>query len=169
MLIPATINLSNLKLNNFMSEQRSRNPVTDTQVEGSQSSKGESSLHHSGSAIPHRDGSAIAPGGGGLAQGVGGDVGKPLTGGAKLQAPFGESKIDGFLDSVNSNAAFNNNLFDIVDKYAPVANIDSAKNAQALTSESLGQIKSFTSATNSEISSNTSIVSQPQQGGGQSH
>jgi len=131
----------------------------------SRSSKGSI---HSGSAMSSTDGQAIAPGGGGMSQGIGGTIGKTLSS-AKLESPIGGGKVDGFMDTINQNAAWSKNPFEVFDgtMISPIANPGFAGQMQEFSSMPKIEIKSAVGAINADIAGHTGIISQQQ--GGQSH
>ena len=123
---------------------------------------------HTGSAMSSTDGQAIAPGGGGMSQGIGGSIGKTLSS-AKLESPFGGGKIDGFMDTLNLNAAFGKNPFEVFDgtMISPMANPGFAAQMQEFSSLQKIEIKSALGSINADIAGHTGFISQQQ--GGQSH
>jgi len=123
---------------------------------------------HSGSAMSSTDGQAIAPGGGGMSQGIGGTIGKTLSS-AKLESPIGGGKVDGFMDTINQNAAWSKNPFEVFDgtMISPIANPGFAGQMQEFSSMPKIEIKSAVGAINADIAGHTGIISQQQ--GGQSH
>lgn len=127
---------------------------------------------------PSVEGSQVSPmmtsninegGSGGLKQTVGGNLGQYLSA-QRIGNPIGEGKIDSFADSINQNNALNKNPLDAFDGtfIAPVANVNFASQMQQLSLMPAVEIKSAMGAINLEISGNTGIFSQPQQGQGQS-
>lgn len=123
---------------------------------------------HNGSAMSSTDGQAIAPGGGGMSQGIGGSIGKTLSS-IKLESPFGGGKIDGFMDTLNQNAALGKNPFEVFDgtMLSPAAKPDFAAQMQEFSSMQKIEIKSALGSINADIAGHTGVISQQQ--GGQSH
>jgi hypothetical protein len=132
------------------------------------SAGGSSKSYHSGASILSNDGQSFAPGGGGLAQGVGSNIGSTLSA-SRIESPFGANKVDGFFDSINQGGgALGRNILEVCDGvHAPIGGMNFAGQMGHFTTMQPVEIKSAIGAINADTAGNTSFLSQ--QKGGQSH
>jgi len=125
-----------------------------------------SSHIHSGASVLSNDGQSFAPGGAGMAQALSGKILGSLA--QKLENPLGDANIGSMFDSINQNAALNNNVLSACDGvHAPVGGLNMAGQMGSLNGVAPVELKNFQGSINMGLEGNTGLLSQ--QKGGQSH